>query len=141
MEERLALMIAQNAHRLRTCEYPGCGLTLLKPFSAVAKSSYSDFGVRWHDTAFLPGDMSPGSKARTCPRTPNKNFPFCNRRISFQQSNLDVLPKRGNHSGNTLFREFNLKNSPMPLMVRGRRSFPVTTVRKQRRIKEIGGEK
>jgi|SRR5579884_2357125 len=33
---------------------------------------YGDFGVRWHDTAFLPGDMSPGSKAPTCPRTPNK---------------------------------------------------------------------
>ncbi|HZV37008.1 MAG TPA: hypothetical protein VFB72_20695 [Verrucomicrobiae bacterium] len=43
-------------------------------FKTVAKSSYGDFGVRWHDTAFLPGDMSPGSKARTCPRTPNKNF-------------------------------------------------------------------
>ncbi|HZV37011.1 MAG TPA: hypothetical protein VFB72_20715, partial [Verrucomicrobiae bacterium] len=50
----------------RTAKRNDAGFFLTRP-----QSCYGDFGVRWHDTAFLPGDMSPGSKARTCPRTPN----------------------------------------------------------------------
>ena len=34
------------------------------------------FGVRRHDCAFPLGDMSPSSKAGTCPRTPKKTFEF-----------------------------------------------------------------
>ena len=41
-------------------------------FTPSGRMNFS-FGVRWHVTAFPLGDMSPSSKARTCPRTPNED--------------------------------------------------------------------
>ena len=45
---------------------PGCGSS-----GRSRDASEISFGVQRHIAAFLQGDMSPGSKARICPRTQN----------------------------------------------------------------------
>jgi len=57
-------------------------------------ASEISFGVKRHVAAFLRGDMSPRSKARICPRTPNLRQ-RASRRNASQDLTLPLLRVRG----------------------------------------------